>query len=178
MTRYKVFIMGLREEWKTLLVALVSLAIAAYLTYSSVDSIIEGNELNYKGEIANGWITDTMEDWDETDYGQSVVSHGVTYEFRLPSGQIIEGSYYDRGTIDNDSRLYQEGHTINWNAVEVEYLPNNPSVSRIKGSDDDTLAELIRHETEHIFITLIPLAIGVYLLVTSIRDVREITRGP
>jgi hypothetical protein len=63
----------------------------------------------------------------------ALIRHGVTakgvikyagdsdYEFRLPNGQMVEGK---TGAI----AYYMPGHV-----VEVEYLPDNPAVNKIKG---------------------------------------------
>jgi len=70
----------------------------------------------------------------------ALIRHGVTvqgvitdvsssYEFRLPNGRKVKG---ETGAIS----YYMSGF-----GVEVEYLPDDPAVSRIKGDGCSTLTE-------------------------------------
>jgi hypothetical protein len=61
-----------------------------------------------------------------------ITNHSVSYyEFRLPNGQMVKG---ETGAIS----YYMPGHV-----VEVEYLPDNPAVNRIKGDGCSTVTEWI-----------------------------------
>jgi hypothetical protein len=53
------------------------------------------------------------------------------YEFRLPNGQMVEGK-------TGEIAYYMPGYVI-----EVEYLPDNPAVSRVKGDGCSTVTEWI-----------------------------------
>jgi len=77
-----------------------------------------GNPLNElalirRGVTAKGVITDV----------------GASYEFRLPNGQMIKG---ETGVITYYPPEYN---------IEVEYRPDDPSVSRIKGDGCSTVRE-------------------------------------
>ena len=79
-----------------------------------------GNPINElalirRGVTAKGFITDPNDSYD--------------YEFRLPNGQMVKG---ETGAIS----YYMPGHV-----VEVEYLPDNPAVNRIKGDGCSTVTE-------------------------------------
>jgi hypothetical protein len=81
-----------------------------------------GNPINElalirRGVTAKGFITDPSDSYD--------------YEFRLPNGQMVEGK-------TGEIAYYMPGYVI-----EVEYLPDNPAVSRIKGDGCSTVTEWI-----------------------------------
>jgi len=89
-----------------------------------------------RGHTVQGKIIDTSEDIDSGDYGQDASSHNETYVYETSTGQrFIQTSPSSSGRLREDIHLPV--------SVEVEYLPENPSISRIKGTGSETIPEWI-----------------------------------
>ena len=123
-------------------------------------------------ETCNGYIIETWEDvTGETDEGRPVWEHGGTYTYCLPDGR--EFTQYERGR----GRLRPEFQDLSQPfPVEVEYLPYDPSVSRIKGSGPSSILGWLRTEVGYrAFYPLIMLGFGIYFIRIAIKKLREQT---
>jgi hypothetical protein len=85
-----------------------------------------------RGVTTTGSITNVQEVVDEVGpRGKLATLRYATYVFRLPTGRIISASANDvKGTLPDDL-----------SHVEVEYLPDDPTVNRIRGIGSATVAE-------------------------------------
>lgn len=85
-----------------------------------------------RGVTTTGLITDVREYEEDNGRGKAVFLHSFTYIFRPGAGQIITAR-----TRDYSGRLPDKiPHSI-----QVEYLPDNPAVSRIKTTGSSTVTE-------------------------------------
>jgi hypothetical protein len=105
------------DRLKTVLLGLLLLAGGLWLWIYLLGNPINELALIRRGVTAKGFFTGPNDSYD--------------YEFRLPNGQMVEGK---TGVI----AYYMPGYVI-----EVEYLPDNPAVNRIKGDGCSTVTEWI-----------------------------------
>ncbi len=87
-------------------------------------------------QTVSGFIIDTWEEPGETDYGETRWSHSVTYKYCVPSGREFMGNSKGRGRLSQELSDLTEPYP-----VEIEYLPNKPKVSRIKGGGCQSITE-------------------------------------
>jgi hypothetical protein len=106
---------------------------------------------------------------------EGVWVHRHRYTYRLPDGRELEESSHDhRGPLSEELVDLQQPYRI-----EVEYLPEDPTVSRIKGGGSQGLSEWIWRDVGLggllLAIFLLPgirlLDIGVHELRRSRRDI-------
>lgn len=81
--------------------------------------------LRVAGEQTSGYIIDSVEDFDDDEYGRTFWHHSVAYRFLDASGQEIIGAASGPGRLNN--RFARVDKEI---PIHVEYLPANPSISR------------------------------------------------
>ena len=74
----------------------------------------------------------------ETDYGEAIWHSCIIYEYTLPDGRSFKGRENWEGRLTEDIQDLSEPYP-----TEIEYLPNNPSISRIKGSGCQSIFELL-----------------------------------
>ncbi len=105
------------DRLKTVLLGLLLLTGGLWFCLYLLGNPMNELALIRRGVTAKGVIKDVADDSD--------------YEFRLPNGQMVEGK-------TGEIAYYMPGYVI-----EVEYLPDNPAVSRIKGDGCSTVTEWI-----------------------------------
>jgi hypothetical protein len=133
--------------YKSLVVG-ISIPIVAFLIWLvSSSSPINDFLLIMKSTTAKGHITDAKERTDVVEENDGRTSHLVyfydyEYNFSLPNGKVIETYGSEPGQLPDYLTDLDEPYQ-----VEVEYLANNPKVSRIKGMDsnDTSILQWIRH---------------------------------
>lgn len=90
-----------------------------------------------EGVATTGHVLETHEDLDMGDDRRLHASHAFRYAFRLPTGQEVEAETRNRnGRLPPELRASQ-----GWPPIEVEYLPSDPSVSRILGEGAQHIGE-------------------------------------
>ncbi|MEN6426694.1 MAG: DUF3592 domain-containing protein [Phycisphaerales bacterium] len=123
------------------------------------------------GLAAPGLITDAWEDVEEDDKGGDHWFHSVVYTYRLADGREFTGKVHGRGRLRDDIARYTSLNRTY--PITVEYLPPDPSVSRIKGSGCQSYVEWLWRKMG---VGLILLALfcspGVYLILHAVRDAR------
>lgn len=125
-----------------------TIPIAAFLIWMvSSSSPVNDFNLITKSSIAKGQITSTQQETDvvETNDGRTseqIYFYDYDYSFVLPNGKIITARGSEPGEIPEHLMDLDEPFP-----VQVEYLADNPNVSRIKGMDsnDTTILQWIRH---------------------------------
>lgn len=101
-----------------------------------------------KSNSAKGFITEAREETEVVEYndGRStnlVYYYNYNYNFLLPNGKEIKAFGSEPGTLPDYLRNLETPHQ-----VIVEYLANNPKISRVKGmqSNYTSISQLIRHK--------------------------------
>lgn len=87
-------------------------------------------------KTAPGQIIDTWEEPGDGDQGQTFWDSGCVYTFRLPDGREMRDVHTGQGRLRSEFRNL--AHPV---AVEVEYDPVDPSISRIKGDGSQSLVD-------------------------------------
>ena len=101
---------------------------------------LRGNPLDelaliQRGETTLGFIIDTWEDVEDSDDGRALWSHGAIYTY-CPPGE----REFTQHTEEGSGRLSPELRNLTCPyPIEVEYLPDRPAISRIKGSGHNNI---------------------------------------
>ena len=121
------------------------------------------------GQEVPGFIVDTWEDVGDTDDGGTVWTHGYVYTYSIPSGREF------RQSIDNRSgRLKAAFFDLEEPyPVKLEYLPGDPTISRLKGNGSQSVMEwLWRDIGLGGFLLVLFLSPGVAMLKIGVRLIR------
>jgi len=136
--------------------------------YSLVGNPLDELALIRHAEVVEGFIVETGEEVGETDYGSTIWTHYARYTYRLPDGREFYQTTRGTGRLSEEFYNLQEPYP-----VEIEYHPDDPSVSRIKGDGSDTLFEwLWRKVGLGLLLLVIFLSPGVRMLWSGVRDLR------
>ncbi len=114
---------------------IICIIIGTWLWSSLAGSPLDELALIRNAHITKGFIVDT---WEDVESGDRRVQwyHGAEYTFRLPGGREITSGYSNAsGRLKDKFRDLQKPYP-----VEVEYLPKNPQISRLKGRGAQTIA--------------------------------------
>ena len=162
-----------RESIKTILWGVAWIAGACGLWYWLAGNPLDELALIQRARIAPGAIVDTWEDVDEDDEGQDLWSHGATYTYRLPDGRELTQSTQNKpGRLRDEFVDLQQPYP-----VEVEYLPEDPTISRIKGDGSDSLSEWLWRDVGLGGLLLAAFLLpGIGLLRNGVRDLRRSRR--
>ena len=124
-----------KKAAKTAFWGIVLLVGALWFWHALVGNPLDDLALIRRAHIAPGFIVDTWEDAESGDEGGTHWFHGALYTFRLPDGREITQRTRD-GSGRLKARFRDLTHPV---PIEVEYIPDNPTVSRIKGSGSPTV---------------------------------------
>jgi len=152
--KYKTYI-------KILAPGLIVTALACFWLYTKLIDVWQELTLMRNHETCFGNIIETWEDMTgEADDGRLIWECGVTYTYRLPDGR--EFTQYTRG----HGRLKPEFQDLSQPyPIEVEYLPDNPTISRIKGEGPNSIPSWLLSEVgDWAWLPLILLAVGVEMV--------------
>ncbi len=115
---------------------------ASWFWHSLVGNPFDDLALIRRGYTTQGFIVDTWEDAESGDEGGTQWFHGAKYKFRLPDGRE-----FTQRTKDGSGRLKTEFRDrAQAFPVEVEYLPDNPAVNRIKGDGSPNFLDWLWRE--------------------------------
>lgn len=123
-----------------------------------------------RSQTVQGFIVDVWEEPPERREGKLNWSHGATYKYYLPDGREFTKS------TDGSGRLKEELRPplAQTYPVEVEYLPDAPTVSRIKGTGHDSFVEWFFYK---VGLGIVLLALftspGIFLLRKGLRDFKR-----
>ena len=115
---------------QTLLCGLIAVLVACWFWYYSMGNPLHELALIQRGHVVAGSIVDTWEDAESPgERSGTRWYHGVAYRYRLPDGRE-----FTQHTKSRSGRLEAEFQNLKQPyPIQVEYLPDNPTVSRIKG---------------------------------------------
>jgi len=116
--------------------------------------------------IAPGVVTDNWQEIDTNEYGVPYVSgRGVSYKYWLPDGRSFSttANYYE--TLPPNLP----------DSVQVEYLPDSPSISRIKGYGSSSIVGWIFGSLLiERYMSIMLLALGIWLMQKGVRDSKKL----
>lgn len=122
---------------KGVLFGIIWIAGACWFVLFSTGNPLDELALIRRAQIAPGFIVDAWEDVADDDRGGAHWSHAVEYKYRLRDGRE-----YTSYTLPRSGRLKDEFRDmVKPKSIEVEFLPNNPSVSRIVGCGCQSVSE-------------------------------------
>ena len=127
----------IRDAMKTVCWGILWIVGACWFWYSCVGNPFDELALIRRAHTTPGFIIDAWEDVEDGARGEAHWFHAATYKYRLPDGRE-----FTQRTRDYSGRLKDEFHDLTQpHPIEVEYLPENPAVSRIKGEGSDGLID-------------------------------------
>ena len=129
---------GLLDGAKTVVWGIFWLIGVCLFVYVAVGNPVDELALILRAETAPGFVIDAWEDIQDGETG-SHWFHAATYRYDVPDGRQFTGR-----TGQKSGRLKDElRHLLDPYPVEVEYLPDNPEVSRIKGDGSGGLIDFL-----------------------------------
>jgi len=163
----------LREPVRTLIWGIVWIIGGSWFWYELCGNPLSELALIRRGQTTPGFIVDTWEDVEDDDMGRSRWFHGATYTYKLPDGRE-----YTKRTKSGSGRLKEEFSDLKQPyPVVVEYLPENPAVSRIQGDGSDNIVDwLWRKGGLGSILFALFVGPGIYLFVSGVRNIKN-SRG-
>lgn len=153
-----------------MVISLILLGIGISILCAGIVDGWEEFELIQNGKTTSGFIIDTWEDAEPNDGGGVDWYHGAKYTYVLPDGRDFEDTTSGSGRLKEEFRYLSQPLPI-----EVEYLPNKPSISRIKGDGPNSIPDIFRDQFwPYGLLTPIFLLMGGYYLWATIRDMKRI----
>jgi hypothetical protein len=159
---------------KTAIFGVLWIVGACWFVLYSCGNLLNELKLIRRAHTVPGSIIDTWEDVEDRYDGQSYSwIHGATYTYRLPDGRE-----FTQHTKEGSGRLSPEFHNLKYPyPVEVEYLPDNPTVSRIKGDGHKSILSWLLFKIGLGSLLLVLLSIpGVGLLRDAVLDFKRLRR--
>ena len=124
------------EGAKVLVFGLLWIVGACWLCYAWFGNPLDELALIRHAQVVPGLLVDSWEDYEYGDDGRTHSYYGYTYSFRLPDGREFTSRGDASGELKDEFRDLQQPYPI-----EVEYLPKDPTVSRIEGNGSQSLVE-------------------------------------
>lgn len=164
---------GWRQSWE--LVAGILLALGAvFFWFHFVGHPFDDLSLLLRSQTAAGTVIEAEEVVDDDSNGRAVWSHHVTYRYIVPDKGEFRGTTGSLpGRLREDMRAMTEPV-----AVAVEYLPDHPGISRIKGSGCSSVFEWVwRKALLGLFLLVLFLAPGMICLRLGWKALRHSMAG-
>ena len=157
--------MNYKTYIKILAPGLIVTALACFWLYNWLIDAWQELTLMRNHETCKGYIIETWEDvTGEGDDGRTRWEHGVIYTYRLPDGREFTQGTRDPGRLASEFQNLSQPYPI-----EVEYLPDNPAISRPKGYGPNSIFSCFKW----VVFPLLLLAFGVYLLWKGVSELRN-----
>lgn len=170
--------MAIRKEHsgplKTMICGVLFVLGGCWFWYHLVGNPLDELALIRRGQTVPGSIIEAWEDAEDGSAGGTKWYHRAVYEYRMPGG--LE---YKQHTKDLPGRLGGDlGELKQPYPIEVEYLPDNPALSRIKGNGCQSVGEwLWRKAGLGIFLLALFLSPGIAMFLRGARDLRKVFQG-
>jgi len=124
---------------KQLIWGIIWVVAASAFWLSQLGNPLDELALIMHAKITEGFIIDTSEDVQDSEGGGADWYHRVQYTFRTPDGrEFTRTTDARKGKLRAELRDLEDPYPI-----QVEYLPDDPNVSRIKGDGSPTLFDWI-----------------------------------
>lgn len=155
------------DSAKKVSLGMVCILGACLLWYLLVGNPLHELALIQRGQTVPGFVVDAWEDVEDRYGGQSHAwIHSVTYTYKLPDGREFTE------TADGSGRL-KRGLSLPY-PIEVEYLPDKPTVSRIKGTGNDSIQSwLLRNVGLGGLLLALFCSFGISIVWKGVRDLRR-----
>jgi len=114
-----------RESTKTIIHGILIFIGGILFWYHTVGNVFDELSLIQNAKITTGTLESTYEEENEDDRGKVHISEVGVYSFHIPDGR----KFYTRTYNPFDK------------SIEIEYLPDNPSVNRAKGDGCQSITE-------------------------------------
>jgi len=124
----------LKNAVNSAICGVVAMIIAFWFWLSLAGNPFDDMALILWGKTTRGSIVDTWEDAESGDAGGTIWAHGATYKYRLRDGREFTQRTEGSGRLKAEFRSLTQPFP-----VDVEYLPGDPTVSRIKGAGSPNL---------------------------------------
>ena len=164
-----------KELWGAMwpvLLAVLWVLFACWFVYNQTGNPLNDFALIRGAETAPGFIVDTWED--VLDDGHRGVRWYYGYEYRY---HAADGREYSQ-VKHRSGQLKDEFSDLNEPVpIEVEYLPDNPSVSRIKGSGCQSVTEWLWRNVGRVILLAMLVAPSLVFFRNGFRDIKKLTCG-
>jgi len=158
-----------QKNWRKVVLGVAFTIGGILFWFSLVGNPLDELALIQRGKVAPGFIVDTWEEAESGDEGGTIWFSAAIYEYRLPDGRDFKGVSDGSGRLKDELRGLTEPHPI-----EVEYLPDDPNVSRIKGDGCQSVTEwLWRKAGLGTLLLAMFVAVGVCMLYGGLRGSRH-----
>ena len=123
------------------------------------------------GHTTQGFIIDTYEEPPDRREGKTDWTYEVTYKYSIPDGrEFINETGIRSGKLPQELRP----PLIQPYPVEVEYLPDEPHISRLKGSAPKSVTGwFLRKVVLGALVLILFLAVGIMLLRDALQQYRR-----
>jgi len=125
----------IKDLTKGILLAALLIIGASWFWYSLVGNPFHELAIIQQGKTTNGFIIETWEEPPERREGKLDWSYGITYEYYASNGNKYTG--HTEGSDKLPQKLRPP--LMEPYPVEVEYLPDNPGISKLKGEGSDSV---------------------------------------
>ena len=152
------------ESAKTIGLGIVVIIVGCWFWHHTIGNPLDELALIRRAQIAAGSLVETYEH-EEQDYRDHVYFSDVgVYTYRLPDGREFKTT-----TRVPTGQLNEQ--------VEVEYLLDNPTVSRVKGDGSASVTDWLWRKVGlgSLFLALL-CSPGIYLVKKGVRDLRDLRR--
>lgn len=161
---FKQFLVKYSSELKTIFLGILLITIAFAYWWHILGNPIDELNLIFKAKTTEGVIYDAWEDFSDGDEGGGKWIHSYFYEYKISEGKKFKGIENGNGQILIDLPY----------PIKVEYLPDNPQVSRIKGSGVQNIFEFLWRKVGFgMLFLVICIAPGYILIRDAIRDIKK-----
>ena len=148
------------ESAKTMGCGIVVTIVGCWVWHHMIGNPLEELALIRRAQIATGYLDKTGEREYEFQYGMVIADVGL-YAYRLPDGREFKTT-----TEAKTGQLNEQ--------VEIEYLPDNPAASRVKGDGCASITEWLLRKVVvgSLFLALCSWP-GTFFVKKGLRDLRD-----
>lgn len=157
----------LKANWKGALVGVAMIGVGFWFSVAWAVDTWNQYRLATHGITVHGYVVDVWEDATDNDSGGMSWSYGAEYTYRVDDGRVLKGHTSGSGQAVYSLPLGNGALPI---PILVEYLPDHPGVSRIKGERPDSLVGLLRHDAQYPLMASLLFGFGGWILHISFRD--------
>ena len=155
----------LRDAIKTLIWGVICIAVGLLVWYNAAGNPLDELALIRRAKVAVGILSDTYEDQEGGNERHTYLYDRGIYSFQTPDGkQFLTSMDAPSGELKMQ--------------VEVEYLPDDPEVNRVRGEGNVTISSwlLVKVGVGTLFLCML-LAPGVLLIRNGIREIKQLRKA-